>query len=37
MISMARNGPNVWGAIVERMNTADLRKTTLCAPCAEKA
>jgi len=36
MTSMAENGLNVSGAIVGRMKTAGLRKTALCAPCAEK-
>ena len=36
MTSMAKNGFNVWGTVVERKKTVGLRKTTLCAPCSEK-
>jgi hypothetical protein len=36
MVRMGRNGPSVWDAIVGHMKIAGLRKTTLCAPCAEK-
>jgi hypothetical protein len=34
--SLAKNWLNVWGAIVGRMKTVGLKKTNLCAPCAEK-
>jgi len=36
MTSMAKNGLSVWGAVVGRMKTVGLRKTTLRAPSAEK-
>jgi len=36
MTSMAKNGINVWGAVVARMKTVGLRKTALFAPYAEK-
>ena len=33
---VTKNELSVWGAIVGRMKTMGLRKTTLCAPRAEK-